>query len=320
MPGFIDASLNLSLGTRQSEGKRRRVGDFYEDSLTLLRSCLQHGTLSAEIKASADTQGYRSDISVLRKLAYIGSNPVRMVRTWRVDPGAREPGPADEDDFLSTLTVLSRRKLMHSVEFTPSAESSLDENILAIAEEGRIKMKLLWPGGRAELLLRLLDQYAPATVRCVSQVTSAEAALFAERNITAVFGTGKEVFEGPSGTSARQVADAGAPIALSSGYQSSSAASFSMQMSVSLAVARMGLTPEEAIIAATINAAHAIGCAHLTGSLETGKQADMIMLNVADYREVSRQFGINHVEMAMREGTVVLNKQGWRGQANRESA
>jgi imidazolonepropionase len=143
-----------------------------------------------------------------------------------------------------------------------------------------------------------------------------EIAVLSKARGIAVFPTGKEVFEGPNGASARRVADAGGAIALSSGYDSAFAASFSMQMSLSLAVVRLGLTPEEAFSAATINAAHAVGCAHITGSLEFGKQADILILSVGDYREVPRQFGINHVEMALRQGNIVLNRTRWRAAAN----
>ena len=86
-----------------------------------------------------------------------------------------------------------------------------------------------------------------------------------------------------------------------------------MQMALALAVFRFGLSPEEAICAATINAAHALGCAHLTGSIEYGKQADILVMNASDYRELPRQYGINHVEMAIRQGTVVINRTRWKG-------
>ena len=79
---------------------------------------------------------------------------------------------------------------------------------------------------------------------------------------------------------------------------------------------RLGLTVEEAFTAATINAAHAAGCGHVTGSLEFGKQADLLILNVSDYREVPRQFGINNVEMAIRHGSIVLNRNRWKAAAN----
>jgi imidazolonepropionase len=72
------------------------------------------------------------------------------------------------------------------------------------------------------------------------------------------------------------------------------------------------LTPEEAWGAATINAAYAVGCGDITGSLEIGKQADLLILNVTDYREIPRQFGINHVAMVFRDGAIVLNRTRWR--------
>jgi len=131
----------------------------------------------------------------------------------------------------------------------------------------------------------------------------------------AVLAAGKRLFEGPVGTAGRDLVDAGAAIALSSGYQSVAVGNFSMQMSIALAVARLGLTPEEAWSAATINAAYAAGYGDITGSLEVGKQADLLILNVTDYREIPRQFGINHVAMVFRDGALVLNRTRWRAPA-----
>ena len=74
----------------------------------------------------------------------------------------------------------------------------------------------------------------------------------------------------------------------------------------------MGLSSEEAFTAATINAAYAVGCGHLTGSLEAGKHADAIVLNISDYRELPLQFGINHAAMIFRQGNIVLNRTRWR--------
>jgi imidazolonepropionase len=93
-----------------------------------------------------------------------------------------------------------------------------------------------------------------------------------------------------------------------------------MQMSIALAVTRLGLTVEEAIAAATVNAAHAIGCSRTTGTLEIGKQADLIILNVPDYRDIPEQFGINHVAMVFKSGTIVLNRTRWRAPTDPQSA
>ncbi len=314
-PGLIDANLSLNLDSAHYLDKRRKAGEFYDESLALMRSCLQHGTLAADIKASADAEHFHADISVLRKLASIGNNPVRMVRTWRI-AGRSRLRPPEPDDFHETLNVLIRRKLIHFIEMTGEPETPLDGPRLAAAREARIGIKLLWPGGTAEALANLLDRLHPRSVSCLPHLSAAESISLAKTPSIAVFATGKDLFEGPTASSARQIADAGGAIALSSGYESTSAASFSMQMSLALAVVRLGLTAEEAFSAATINAAHAAGCAHLTGSLELGKQADLLILNVGDYREVPRQFGINHVDMAIRQGIIVLNRTRWKAAAN----
>src|SRR6185312_7806868 len=89
MPGFVDPGLQLTLHSNNgSSGKRRKMVDFGDESLGLMRACLQHGTLNVQIKANAGTGDLRSDLTVLRQLAEIGNNPVGMIRTWRVSESA----------------------------------------------------------------------------------------------------------------------------------------------------------------------------------------------------------------------------------------
>lgn len=107
---------------------------------------------------------------------------------------------------------------------------------------------------------------------------------------------------------ARQLIDGGAAVALSSGFNPSIASTFNMQSVVSLACSHMDMTPEEAISAATINSAHALGVSQRCGSLEYGKDADLLILDVSDYREVPLYFGCNIVALAMRKGTVVYRE------------
>jgi len=90
-----------------------------------------------------------------------------------------------------------------------------------------------------------------------------------------------------------------------------------MQVVISLACLEMGLTPAEAISAATINGAHALGRGHLCGSLEPSKAADLLLLNVLDYRDASAQFGVNQVHMVLRNGNIIYQEgeiTRWTGQ------
>jgi imidazolonepropionase len=76
-------------------------------------------------------------------------------------------------------------------------------------------------------------------------------------------------------------------------------------MVLSLACAEMRMTPAECISAATINGAHALRMAGSAGSLEVGKQADIAIFSVSDYREIPYHFGVNQVAMAIKRGEVI---------------
>ena len=310
-PGFVDANLHLSLNRSETSGQPKRIADFYEDTLSLMRSCLQHGTITAEVKGSADRRDFHSDIAVLRSLVKLGDTPVRMVRAWRIGSGR---GSAVPDDLRPTLETLLRRNLIHGISLAPRDVDDFDIDMVVAAQAAGLPVKVLWSAQSKDVFAGLLNQLNPHSV-CLYNFDSLAPEALGNSPTIAVLAAGKHVFEGPVGTAGRDLVDADAAVALSSGYQSTVAGNFSMQMSIALAVARLGLTPEEAWSAATINAAYAVGCGDITGSLETGKQADLLILNVTDYRDIPSQFGINHVAMVFRDGIMVLNRTRWRAPA-----
>jgi imidazolonepropionase len=81
-----------------------------------------------------------------------------------------------------------------------------------------------------------------------------------------------------------------------------------MQFILSLACTQMGMTPAEAITAATLNGASALRRGDSAGSLEAGKQADLIVLDVEDYREVPYYFAVNHCVMTVKRGRIVYSR------------
>ena len=308
MPGFVDPGLHLSLHYKNGgAAKRRRMADFSDESLGLMRACLQHGTLNALIKANCGTGDLRSDFSVLRQLAEIGDNPVGMVRSWRIiEPVASEPGaPGELEDLVG---MLAERKLAQFLEVMPDSSEAFRVCVWEAAAKRRIRTNLLWPGGPTELLEQLLSRANPHTVWCPYALSEQECALIAESRTIAVFSPNGELLDGSAVDSVRKLAASEAAIALSSGYNASDTLSFNMQMVISLAVLRLRLTVEQAITAATINAAHALGRGGDIGTIEVGKRADLVVLNIPDYREIPRRLGINHVAMAIRDGNIVFNR------------
>jgi imidazolonepropionase len=107
---------------------------------------------------------------------------------------------------------------------------------------------------------------------------------------------------------ARKLIAAGVPVALATNFNPGSSPTLNMQMILSLACSHMRMSPAEAIAAATINGAHALGVGSLMGSLETGKQADVVIMDVSDYREIPYYFGINHCRTVVKKGEVIFSK------------
>ncbi len=102
---------------------------------------------------------------------------------------------------------------------------------------------------------------------------------------------------------ARALIDAGAALALTTDINPGSAPCPSMPLVMAIACRYQRLLPAEAVIASTINAAHAIGMGERIGSLEPGKQADMLIVAAPDYRHLAYQFGGNLVERVIKRGT-----------------
>ena len=317
MPGFVDANLELNLQDPTEEPevppKRRSLSKFYEESLALMRACLQHGTLTAEVKASAGSGNAHADAAVIKQLVKIGSSPIDMVRTWRI--GETVPGSGEgADEYQQMLAAfLKKKSIVHAEVDSRLEHSATIQRLLAAMRDTGMGIKLLWRGGLPDRLADLVNQLHPRTVCCSSQISPAEISVLSAIPAIPIFSPCQEVSEGiTSGKSPRELAEAGAAVALSTGFHFRHSPSCSMQMALSFAVLHLRLTIEQAITAATVNSAHAAGVGHLTGSIEAGKRADILILTLQDYREIPRQFGINHVGMAIREGNVVFNRTRWR--------
>ena len=112
-------------------------------------------------------------------------------------------------------------------------------------------------------------------------------------------------------TPARKIIDSGGILALATDCNPGTAWNESMQFVLSLACRFLGMTPAEAIAAATINAAHAIKRADRIGSLEDGKQADLLVLGVPDYRHLGYRFGTNLVRQVVKRGRVYSVNVGY---------
>lgn len=105
-------------------------------------------------------------------------------------------------------------------------------------------------------------------------------------------------------TPAHKLIEAGALLALATDCNPGTSWNESMQFAIALACRYMKLTPAQAIAASTINSAHAIRRSDSIGSIEVGKQADMLILSVPDYRHLGYRYGTNLVRQVIKRGQV----------------
>lgn len=111
----------------------------------------------------------------------------------------------------------------------------------------------------------------------------------------------------PDYTPAQAILDAGGALALATDCNPGTTWCESQQMVMALACRYMKLTQAQALVAATLNAAHAIGRGDEIGSLEPGKQADLLILDVNDYRQLGYRYGTNLVQTVIKKGKIVVN-------------
>jgi imidazolonepropionase len=104
---------------------------------------------------------------------------------------------------------------------------------------------------------------------------------------------------------ARRLIERGVAVALASDCNPGTCMTENLPLIGTMACTRMGMLPGEVVTALTLNAAAALGRSECVGSLTPGKQGDVIICDVPDYREIFYHFGINHVECVVKRGRVV---------------
>ena len=158
---------------------------------------------------------------------------------------------------------------------------------------------------------RLAVELQAASADHLDKLSSADLGALARSDMVATLLPGANFFLGLDAyPPARKLIEAGAIVALATDFNPGTCPTLNMQFILSLACSAMRLTPAEAISAATINAAYALRRADRLGSLEPGKQADLILMDVGDYREIPYYFGVNHCRMTVKAGTVVWERGG----------
>jgi imidazolonepropionase len=326
MPGFVDCHTHLAYpppgvsDDDRAAATRTLIGATAKRTAARwrvhLEAMVRHGTTTAEIKTGVGPNA-AADFKLLRMLTKLQCEPLDMVTTFLFRlPPADESGEAECDEFTGMvrrelLPKIHQRKLagFADVAWSPiPAHHARFQRYLGAACKLGFHCKMHADRDHAAAAIVMAMEYRALSVSHLEQATSSEALLMAGTGTIATLLPSASFYTAAGNAPARALVDAGVPIALGSDFHPTFSPMLNMQTVVALACLRLGLTPAEAITAATINGAHALDCAGRTGSLEPGKSADVAILNISDYRDLANHFGTNLVHTTMKGGAVIYRE------------
>jgi imidazolonepropionase len=303
-------------GIRSSiEGVRKAARSALTQKVfAVLEDLARHGTTTVECKSGYGLS-LESELKSLESIRAAAREwPGTVVPTFLgahvVPPEYRESSSKTSQQYVEVICdemipAVAQRKLAQFVDvFCDRGAFSVGEtaDIFASAEEHGLAVRAHL-GQLTETRLGPLLRYRPASLDHMDHVNEDDLPALARSETIATFVPGANYFLGLSKyPDARRFIDAGVAIALATDYNPGSSPTLSMPMAMSLACTQMKMTPAEAIAAATINGAWALRLADRKGSLEPGKDADLAMFDVSDYREIPYWFGINRCALTIMNG------------------
>ena len=344
LPGFVDSHTHLvHAASRAEEYELKIQGVSYEEiarkgggilnsvkrlraatsdalkrrALAALQEFAAYGTTTVEAKS-----GYGLDVASELKILKLHrelnqAQPLEIVSTFlgaHVVPAEYRGTPDGAERYVELLTDQLLPEVVNEglAEF---CDAFCDRGAFTRAQSKQIlsesKQHGLVPRLHAEQLSRtgatqLAVELEAASCDHLEHINSADIRRLAKSRTVATMLPGCDFHLGwKEYAPARKLIDAGAIVALATDYNPGTCPTVSMPMILSLACTQLRMTPAEAITAATINAAFGLRRDKRIGSLEAGKQADLAVFAVEDYREIPYYFGMNRCWLTMKRGEII---------------
>ena len=340
MPGFVDSHTHaLFAGSREDEFTLRSEGTSYQDiagrgggilstvnrvratgkkdlkklARRHLNGMLQSGTTTVEIKS-----GYGLDpdneIKMLEAINELADEEIITIVSTFLGAHAVPPEfsakQADYVDLVCQKMVpyVAKKQLAAFCDvFCEQGYFTIADSarILSAAHEHGMKLKIhadeLSSSGGAELAGRL----GATSADHLEHVSEPEIQALQHGNVVATLLPGVSFFLNHSHAPARALIDAGVAVALATDFNPGSCMSYSMPLMMTIACTQMRMSPEEVIVAGTLHGAAALDKSDELGSIEIGKKADIIVLDIPNYKFLTYHFGANHVINVIKNGVVL---------------
>lgn len=339
MPGFVDPHTHLVFaGSRENELRWKIEGASYTDIaskgggilstvnatreassdelLTLasnrLDIMMRHGTTSIEVKSGYGLN-VEAEMSILEVARALSEEHRADISTTFLGAHAVPPELKDHPEGYVDQVIDKMIPRVADEELADFCDVFCEEGFFdveqsrAILEEGKIYG--LVPKLHADELSDVGGANLAAEVGAISadhleKSSDDGIGQMAEADVVGVLLPGTSFSTNIGYADARRMIDLGLPVALATDFNPNCWTK-SMQFMISLACYKMRMFPTEAVVASTINAAHAIGRARDVGSLEIGKQGDIIILDIENHEQIPYRFASNHVDTVIKRGDIV---------------
>jgi imidazolonepropionase len=279
-----------------------------------LDSFIAHGVTTVESKSGygMDLETELKQLRVMKKLKYM--HAVELVPTFMGAHAVPKEFKGREDEFVDhlindMLPIIAEEKLAEFNDvfcekgvFTPEQS----ERILEAGKKYDLIPKIhadeIEPYGGAELAAKVGAISAEHLLKASDEGIAA----MAKSGTIACLLPATALYLREDAAKGRKMVDEGVAVAISTDCNPGSSPTTSMPLVMNLACISMRLTPAESLTAATYNAACAINRQDQIGSLEVGKQADIVLWNVKNYQELQYLFGVNHVKSVWKKGVKIV--------------
>ncbi len=299
-------------GIRSSIDGVRKAGKtaLTQKICAVLTDLARHGTTTVEAKSGygLSLESELKSLEAIRAAArqWPGTVVPTLLGAHVVPPEYRGRSQEYVDLVCNQMMpAVAQRKLAQFVDvFSDRGAFSADETaqIFQAAEKHALAVRA-HIGQLSETRLGQLLRYHPASLDHMDHVNENDLPALAQSDTIATLVPGANYFLGlVRYPDARRFIESGVAVALATDYNPGSSPTLSMPMAMSLACTHMKMLPAEAIAAATINGAWALRLAGRKGSVEAGKDADLAVFDVSDYREIPYWFGANRCAMTVVNG------------------